>query len=101
MPFYEAQGAVLGKDYGSAEHLLRRTMVLHAWLPTTYRWRNAGSPLVTLLCHFYLGQVYEATGKREQAISEYREFLSPFEGSATRLPQIADARAALKRLGAS
>jgi hypothetical protein len=56
------------------------------------------SPLVILLCHFYPGQVYDATSKRDQAVSEYREFLSPFEGSPTRLPQISEARAALKRL---
>jgi DNA/RNA-binding domain of Phe-tRNA-synthetase-like protein len=42
----------------------------------------------------------EATGKREQAVSEFREFLSRFEGSPTRLPQVAEARAPLKRLGA-
>jgi tetratricopeptide (TPR) repeat protein len=100
LPFYEARAALLRRDYGSAEHLLRRTLFLHRWLLTLSGQMHTRSPLVTLLCHFYLGQVYEATGKREQAVSEYREFLSPFEGSTTRLPQIADARAALKRLGA-
>jgi len=99
MTYYEARGALLRKDYVSAEQLLRRTLVLHRWFATTWRWHHIRSPLVMLLCHFHLGQVYEATGKREQAVSEYREFLSAFEGSATRLPQIAEARAALKRLG--
>ncbi len=56
------------------------------------------SPLTEMLCHFYLGQVYEATGKREQAVNEYQEFLSPFTDSRTRLPQVAEARTALKRL---
>ena len=55
--------------------------------------------------HFQLGRQYmvrflwaEATGKRDQAVNEYQEFASHFEGSRTRLPQVAEARAALKRL---
>ncbi len=44
------------------------------------------------------GQVYERTGKRDQAINEYQEFLSHFESSHTRLPQVAEARTTLKRL---
>jgi len=51
-----------------------------------------------LLSHYYLGQLYEATGKSPQAIDEYQSFLSHFEGSRTKMPQVADARAALKRL---
>jgi cytochrome c-type biogenesis protein CcmH/NrfG len=47
---------------------------------------------------YYLGQVYERTGKRDQAINEYQEFLSHFESSHTRLPQVAEARTTLKRL---
>jgi eukaryotic-like serine/threonine-protein kinase len=49
-----------------------------------------------LLSHYYLGQVYERTGKRDQAINEYQEFLSHFESSHTRLPQVAEARTTLK-----
>lgn len=44
------------------------------------------------------GQVYEATAKCQQAVSEYREFLTHFQGARARLPQIAEARAALERL---
>jgi len=55
-------------------------------------------PLFGLLCHFYLGQLYEATGKSQQAIDEYQSFLSHFEGSRTKLAQVAEARGALKRL---
>jgi len=51
-----------------------------------------------VLSHFYLGQVYEKTGKGQQAIDEYQSFLSHFENLRTRLPQVAEARAALKRL---
>jgi serine/threonine protein kinase/Flp pilus assembly protein TadD len=99
IPLYESRAALLRKDHVAAEHLLRRVLYLQRWLLMWLGTIHTRSPLLTLLCHFYLGQVYEATGKREQAVSEYREFLSPFEGSARRLPQISEARAALKRLG--
>ncbi|HEV3206231.1 MAG TPA: hypothetical protein VGZ28_04710, partial [Terriglobales bacterium] len=55
-------------------------------------------PLYSLLAHYYLGQLYEATGKSQQAIDEYQSFLSHFERSHTRLPQVAEAGTALKRL---
>ena len=55
------------------------------------------SPLRGALAHFYLGQVYEATGNRDQAVNEYQEFLSHFENSRANLPQIAQAHGALKR----
>jgi tetratricopeptide (TPR) repeat protein len=100
MPYYEARVALLRKDYATAEHLLGRTLLLHRWLNSMVPIMHLRSPLVSLLCHFYLGQVHEATGRREQAMSEYREFLSVFDGSTTKLPQVAQARTALKRLGA-
>jgi cytochrome c-type biogenesis protein CcmH/NrfG len=55
-------------------------------------------PVLDILPHYYLGQIYEHTGKREQAINEYQEFLSHFPSSQTRLAQVGDARTALKRL---
>jgi hypothetical protein len=55
-------------------------------------------PLFSLLCHYYLGQTYEATDKSPQAIEEYQSFLSHFERSRTKMPQVAEARIALKRL---
>jgi flavin reductase (DIM6/NTAB) family NADH-FMN oxidoreductase RutF len=51
-----------------------------------------------VLSHFYLGQIYERTGKSQPAVDEYQSFLSHFEGSRTKLPQVAEARAALARL---
>ena len=48
--------------------------------------------------HYYLGQLYERTGKQDQAINEYQEFLSHFQRSRTALAQVAEARTALKRL---
>jgi tetratricopeptide (TPR) repeat protein/tRNA A-37 threonylcarbamoyl transferase component Bud32 len=50
------------------------------------------------LAQFYLGRVLEQTGRKADAISSYKEFLSHFENSTAKLPQIAEARAALKRL---
>jgi tetratricopeptide (TPR) repeat protein len=50
------------------------------------------------LAQFYLGRVLEQTGKKTEAVNAYQEFLSHFENSTAKLPQIAEARAALKRL---
>jgi tetratricopeptide (TPR) repeat protein len=50
------------------------------------------------LAQFYLARVMEQTGKKAEAINAYQEFLSHFENSSAKLPQIAEARAALKRL---
>jgi tetratricopeptide (TPR) repeat protein len=73
---------------------------------TIKRTRNLADPslnpwidrLSSILAQFYLGRVLEQTGKRAEAISAYKEFLSHFENSTAKLPQIAEARAALKRL---
>jgi tetratricopeptide (TPR) repeat protein len=54
--------------------------------------------LTYTLAQFYLGRVFELTGKKPEAINAYKEFLSHFENSTAKLPQIAEARAALKRL---
>jgi tetratricopeptide (TPR) repeat protein len=50
------------------------------------------------LAQFYLGRMLEQTGKKAEAINAYQEFLGHFENSTAKLPQIAEARAALKRL---
>ena len=70
--------------------------------------RNLASPLFTTtampllehLSHFYLGQIYEKTGERDNAIGEYQKFLTPYAKSTSHLPQLAEARASLKRLHA-
>jgi len=54
--------------------------------------------LTYALTQFYLGRILEQTGKKAEAITAYQEFLSHFENSTAKLPQIAEARAALKRL---
>jgi predicted negative regulator of RcsB-dependent stress response len=50
------------------------------------------------LAKFYLGEILEKKGQKAEAINNYQDFLSHFENSSARLPQIAEARAALKRL---
>jgi serine/threonine protein kinase/tetratricopeptide (TPR) repeat protein/TolB-like protein len=95
--FAKARANLLLNDYASAERGFQRILVGH---------RSAGDfgsmrthiPLYSLLAHYYLGQLYEATGKSQQAIDEYQSFLSHFERSRTRLPQVAEAGTALKRL---
>jgi serine/threonine protein kinase/tetratricopeptide (TPR) repeat protein len=84
------------KDYSRAEQDLRAA-VLDEKVLSNFNAMRTLSPLLAALAHFYLGQVYEATGKREQAANEYQEFLSHFGNSRASLPQIALARAALQR----
>jgi hypothetical protein len=47
---------------------------------------------------FYLGRVLEQTGRKADAINAYKEFLSHFENSTAKLPQIAEACPALQRM---
>ena len=95
--FIRARAHLLLKDYAAAEQVLGRALLAERYLGDPFAMRSR-SPLLAALCHFYLGQTHEATGKRDQAVNEYQEFLSHFEGARTRLPQVAEARAALKRL---
>jgi serine/threonine protein kinase/TolB-like protein/Flp pilus assembly protein TadD len=97
--FQLAKGAshLLLKDYAAAERELRRAITLGRLQEDPSMIRNR-LPIATALAHFYLAQLLEVTGKHKQAISEYQEFLSHFENSRARLPEIAGARAALKRL---
>ena len=95
--YSRARAHQLVNDYVTAEAGYRTA------LKQTHNFSNFGNmrgqvPLFALLSHFYLGQLYEATGKSQQAIDEYQSFLSHFEGSRTRMPQVGEARAALKRM---
>ncbi len=83
------------KDYGRAEQDLRAS-IIDVKLLNNFNAMRTRSPLIAVLAHFYLGQVEEATGRHDQAINEYQEFLSHFEDSHAHLPQIAIARAALQ-----
>ncbi|ABF42980.1 serine/threonine protein kinase with TPR repeats [Candidatus Koribacter versatilis Ellin345] len=95
--FIRARAHLLTKDYSTAEAEFRGAIRI------TRNMANFGSilnrlPAIEMLSHFYLGQIYDQTGKRDQAINEYQDFLSHFEHSSAKLPQIEIARAAVKRL---
>jgi eukaryotic-like serine/threonine-protein kinase len=84
------------KDYAKAEKALKAAIFSERDMSNIGVTRGR-SPLLEALAHFYLGQVYEATSKRDQAVNEYQDFLSHFDNSGAKLPQIAIARAALQR----
>ena len=95
--FLMARSHLLINDYASAETGFRSVLRSERSLA------NSGTlmqrfPILGVLSHYYLGQLYEKTGKRDQAINEYQEFLSHFGSSPSRLPQVGEARTALKRL---
>ncbi len=95
--FLKGRAHLLTNDYTSAETEFR------AALRSERSVENAGAltqrfPVIGILCHYYLGQLYERTSKRDQAINEYQEFLSHFASSQSPLPQVGEARTALKRL---
>jgi eukaryotic-like serine/threonine-protein kinase len=95
--FLKARAHLLTNDYASAEAEFRA-----GWRrdrsSENFRAMAQRSPALEILSHYYLGQLYERTNKRDQAINEYQEFLSHFANSQTRLAQVGDARTALKRL---
>jgi tetratricopeptide (TPR) repeat protein len=97
--FTKARASLLLNDYGSAERGFSRTVVESRIPPTgDFRATLMQVPLYSILSRYYLAQVYEATGRSQQAIEEYQSFLSHFEGSRTGLPQVVQARSALKKL---
>ena len=95
--FMRGRAAQLANDDAAAEHYYRA-------LQRFQRNLENGSvmashlPALAILSHYYLGQIYEHSGKRDQAINEYQEFLSHFASSQAKPAQVPDARAALKRL---
>jgi tetratricopeptide (TPR) repeat protein len=95
--FLKGRAHLLTNDYASAETEFRGVLRNERSLPNTGTLTQR-FPLLSILSHYYLGQLYERTSKRDQAINEYQEFLSRFASPQTRLSQVADARTALKRL---
>ena len=95
--FLKARSHLLINDYASAESGFRDSLRNERSLA------NSGTlmqrfPILGVLSHYYLGQLYEKTGKHDQSINEYQEFLSHFGSSPSRLPEVGEARTALKRL---
>ena len=82
---------------GEAERHLRFASNVNRYWTSAYG-VIAHNFLSYTLAQFYLGRMLEQTGKKAEAINAYQEFLSHFENSTAKLPQIAEARAALKRL---
>jgi tetratricopeptide (TPR) repeat protein len=84
-------------NLSEAEHHLQVT------LKAARLWENgpeiaANDLLCSILAQYYEGRILEESGKKAEAINAYQEFLSHFENSTAKLPQIAEARAALARL---
>ena len=95
--FIRGRARLALKDYAGAERdfLLAMRQVRELRNSLSMRRRM---PVIEQLCHFYLGQVYEATNRPGNALAQYTVFLSHYKGSRSRLPQIAQARSALIRL---
>jgi serine/threonine protein kinase/tetratricopeptide (TPR) repeat protein len=51
-----------------------------------------------VLAHYYLGRIYEATGRTSEAVENYQKFLSRWQQADFPLPEISDARVRLKKL---
>jgi len=95
--FLKGRAHLLTNDYASAETEFRGVLRSERLLANSVALMER-FPVLGILSHYYLGQLYERTSKRDQAINEYQEFLSYFASSQSRLPQVAEARTALKRL---
>jgi eukaryotic-like serine/threonine-protein kinase len=95
--FLKARSYLLTHDDSSAETEFRGALRALRSLQNS-RTISERFPVFGILSHYYLGQLYEQTSKRDQSINEYQEFLSHFGSSQSRLPQVGEARTALKRL---
>jgi len=95
--FLKGRAHLLTNDYASAETEFRAALRVERLVANTGALAQR-FPVLGILSHYYLGQLYERTGKRDQAINEYQEFLSHFGSSPSHLPQVGEARTALKRL---
>jgi tetratricopeptide (TPR) repeat protein len=95
--FFRARAHQLANDDPSAETEFRAVLLTERSLENGRALADR-FPALGILSHYYLGQIYEHAGKRDQATNEYQEFLSHLTTSQSRLPQVAEARTALKRL---
>jgi tetratricopeptide (TPR) repeat protein len=95
--YLRGRAHLLAGDLAAAEDDFKKTQSWDHNLENT-RVMTLRTPMWSVLAEFYLGQVYEKQEKRDQAMNEYQGFLSHFESSHTKLPQVAEARTALKKL---
>jgi len=95
--YIKARAQMLTNNDSAAEAGFRR-LLLRERLIANSKALTERFPALGILAHYYLGQLYERTGKHDQAVNEYQEFLSHFAGSQTHLAQVGEARSALKRL---
>ncbi|ABF43393.1 serine/threonine protein kinase with TPR repeats [Candidatus Koribacter versatilis Ellin345] len=95
--FLKGRAHLLANDLAAAESDFKATRQWDRNLEN-FRVMSLRTPIWSVLSSFYLGQVYERSGKRDEAINSYQQFLSHFETSHTKLPQVAEARTALNHL---
>jgi len=93
----------VGRAYLEAGNLSEAERHLRFAIKAERFWGNPGTFyssnfFTATLAQFYLGKLLEQNGKKPEAIDAYQEFLGHFENSTAKLPQIAEAQAALKRL---
>jgi len=93
----ESRAEIETGDFGRAEQKLNSMSRLgQMWGNLRYVAYTNG--LSQVLARYYLGVVYEKTNRKSEAVESYQDFLKHFEHSDAKLPQIEQARAALKRL---
>ena len=75
MFFLKGRAHLLTNDFASAETEFRAALRIERLMANTGALTQR-FPVIGILCHYYLGQLYERTSKHDQAINEYQEFLS-------------------------
>ena len=95
--YLKGRAHLLQKDDAAAETQFRKALLYERRMNNFVDLRSA-FPAYAILSHYYLAQMYDRDGKRDQAINEYQEFLSRFQNNQTRPSQVIEARSNLKKL---
>ena len=95
--YLKGRAHLLLKDDAAAETQFRKALLYARRMDNFVDMRNL-FPAYAILTHYYLAQMYEHDGKRDQAINEYQEFLSRFQSTQTKPQQVTEARTSLKKL---